>query len=125
MATVLDRGSARADQALTRATAQIADLWSLTNGQLGAILGVSGPTASRLRDGRYMLDPRSKAFELAQYLLRLFRSLDALVGSDDKAAQAWLRTPNLDLGTRPIDLLSTFTGLSRVCDYVDAFRARV
>jgi hypothetical protein len=125
MSTDLDQGSAKADQTLTRATAQIADLWSLTNAQLGAILGVSGPTASRLRDGRYMLDPRSKSFELGQYLLRLFRGLDALLGSDDKAARDWLRTPNLDLGTRPIELLSTFTGLSRVCDYVDAFRARV
>lgn len=125
MATVAERADAKADQTLTRATARIADLWSLTNAQLGAILGISGPTASRLRDERYILDPRSKSFELAQYMLRLFRGLDALLGSDDTAAKAWLRTPNLDLDARPIDLLSTFTGLSRVCDYVDAFRARV
>lgn len=124
MATVAEQGAV-ADRTLTSAAARIADLWSLTNAQLGTILGVSGPTASRLRDGRYILDPRSKSFELAQYLLRLFRGLDALLGSDDKAAQAWLRTLNLDLGARPVELLSTFTGLSRVCDYVDAFRARV
>ena len=72
-----------------------------------------------------MLETRSKAFEAGQYLLRLFRSLDALMGSDDQASRAWLRTRNLDLERAPIELLSTFTGLSRVCDYVDAFRARV
>ena len=41
------------------------------------------------------------------------------------AARSWLATRNADLDARPIDLVDTFKGLMTVCDYVDAYRARV
>jgi len=72
-----------------------------------------------------MLDPASKSFEAGQFLLRLFRSLDSLLGSDDAAARRWLQTHNIDLDARPLDLIDSFKGLLTVCDYVDAHRARV
>lgn len=110
---------------LTVAIARIAACWGLTNAKLGSVLGLSPATVSRLRSSKAELDPASKSFEAGQYLLRLFRSLDALLGSDDMAARAWLATPNLDLEARPIDLIDSFKGLMTVCDYVDAHRARV
>lgn len=110
---------------LTSAIARIAEFWALTNPKLGVILGVSESTASRLRSGKAELDPASKSFEAAQFLLRLFRSLDALLGSDDLSARSWLANTNLDLDARPIDLIESFKGLMTVCDYVDAYRARV
>ena len=110
---------------LTTAIARIAEFWGLTNAKLGAVLGLSQATVSRLRSGRSELDPASKSFEAGQFLLRLFRSLDALLGSDDMAARTWLATPNLDLEARPLDLIDSFKGLMTVCDYVDAHRARV
>ena len=110
---------------LTTAIARIAEFWGLTNAKLGSVLGLSPATVSRLRAGKAELDPASKSFEAGQYLLRLFRSLDALLGSDDMAARAWLATPNLDLEACPIDLIDSFKGLMTVCDYVDAHRARV
>jgi uncharacterized protein (DUF2384 family) len=111
--------------ALTTAVSRIADFWGLTNAKLGAVLGLSAATVSRMRSGQAKLDPASKSFEAGQFLLRLFRSLDALLGSDDQAARSWLTTRNLDLGARPIDLIDSFKGLITVCDYVDAHRARV
>jgi uncharacterized protein (DUF2384 family) len=110
---------------LTTAVARIAEFWGLTNAKLGSVLGLSPATVSRLRAGKTELDPASKSFEAGQYLLRLFRALDALLGSDDMAARAWLATPNLDLEACPIDLIDSFKGLMMVCDYVDAHRARV
>ena len=110
---------------LTSAIARIAEFWGLTNAKLGSVLGLSSATVSRLRSGKAELDPASKSFEAAQYLLRLFRSLDALLGSDDMAARAWLSARNMDLDARPIDLVDSFRGLMTVCDYVDAHRARV
>ena len=110
---------------LTTAIARIAEFWGLTNAKLGSVLGLSQATVSRLRSGKSELDPASKSFEAGQFLLRLFRSLDALLGSDDMAARAWLLTPNLDLEARPLDLIDSFKGLMTVCDYVDAHRARV
>ena len=110
---------------LTEAVTRVAGLWKLTNEQLGAVLGLSPASVSRLRTGALELERPSKAFELGQYLVRLFRSLDAVMGSDDAASVSWLRAENLDLGGRPIDLIRTVRGLWEVTAYVDGFRARV
>jgi len=119
--------AARKDEGriLTTAVGRVAGIWKLTNEQLGAILGLSPATASRLRSGSFELDRSTKAFELGQYLVRLFRSLDALMGSDDEASMSWLRTVNLDLEARPIDLIRSFKGLNDVANYVDDHRAHI
>ncbi len=124
MATQL---ASQADQrrVLSEAVARVATCWKLTNDQLGAVVGISAATASRLRSGIYQLQRSEKAFELGQYLVRLFRSLDALMGSDDAASMSWLKSENIDLGGRPIDLIRSIRGLSDVADYVDDYRARV
>jgi uncharacterized protein (DUF2384 family) len=97
----------------------------LSNARRGAIIGLSGPTVSRLRAGQYWLEPGSKPFKRAQHLLRLFRSLNSWLSQDGGSARSWLTTSTLDLGERPIDLLSTVRGLLRASEYVDALRARV
>lgn len=125
MATRAAEFQTEGGRVLTDAVARIAQFWGLTNAKLGAVLGLSPATISRLRSGKTELDPATKSFEAGQYLLRLFRSLDALLGSDDLAAQSWLATSNLDLDAPPIDLIDSFKGLMTVCDYVDAHRARV
>ena len=112
-------------EVLGNAVVRIAQLWELSNAKLGSILGLSNATASRLRHGQARLDPASKSFEAGQFLLRLFRGLDALMGSDDDAARRWLVAENIDLGGRPFDRLDTMRGLIEVCDYVDFQRARV
>ena len=113
------------DRILTSAVAKIADYWDLSNAKLGSVLGLSPATISRLRSGSTKLDQSSKSFEAGQFLLRLFRSLDAMMGSDDAAAKSWLAARNVDLEARPLDLIDSFKGLMTVCDYVDAHRARV
>lgn len=110
---------------LTHAMVRIAELWKLSHAKLGSILGLSASTISRMRAGRASLDPQSKAFEAAQYLLRLFRSLDALLGSDDQASRSWLAAHNVDLEQAPLACMETFRGLMEVCDYVDGYRAQV
>ena len=124
MAT-LAPATADRSEVLTLAVTRIAELWNLSNGKLAAILGLSPATVSRLRHGQARLDPASKSFEAGQFLLRLFRSLDALLGSDDDAARRWLEADNLDLGGKPIALVDTMRGLIELCDYVDFYRARV
>ena len=117
---------AASDGALVaQAVQRIAEFWALTNEGLGEILGLSDSTASRLRNGNWHFQSGTKSFELAQYLMRLFRSLDSLMGSDDAAARSWLASENHELGGRPIDLIRSIRGLSDVADYVDGYRARV
>jgi uncharacterized protein (DUF2384 family) len=110
---------------LSKAVARAAELWKLTNETLGDIIGVSASTASRLRAGAWKLEPGTKQFELAQFFVRFFRSLDSLTGSDEEAATSWLDRKNSDLDGRPIELIRTIKGLTEVANYVDDFRARV
>ncbi len=112
------------DRVLSTALARVAEYWELSNEALGAMVGLSAATVSRLRAGSWRLQRGSKPFELSQLVVRLFRSLDSLTGSDDAAARSWLRTANKDLDGVPIELIRTIKGLSEVANYVDDFRAR-
>jgi uncharacterized protein (DUF2384 family) len=110
---------------VAKAVRRIADYWNLSNDGLGEILGLSGSTVSRLRNGAWHFQPGAKSFELAQYLMRLFRSLDSIMGSDDAAAKSWLEAGNADLDGKPIELIRTIRGLTMVTDYIDDFRSKV
>ncbi|HET9352872.1 MAG TPA: MbcA/ParS/Xre antitoxin family protein [Sphingomicrobium sp.] len=119
------RPEARDGIILAEAVRRIAEYWQLTNEGLGDVLGLSGSTVSRLRNGAWQFQAGSKSFELAQYLVRLFRSLDSLMGSDDAASRSWLQAENPELGARPLDLIMSIRGLMTVADYVDDYRAHV
>lgn len=92
---------------------------------LADVIGVSAATLSRIAHDRKQLEPESKPWQLAALFVRLFRALDAIVGSDDGAARAWLRAENRALGGVPLNLIRDPAGLVRTVDYLDAARARI
>jgi transcriptional regulator with XRE-family HTH domain len=110
---------------LSTAVLRAAALLDLNQARLASILGVSAPQVSRLANGSYLLDASRKEWELAALFVRLFRSLDALVGSNDAAARDWLNSENRGLGGRPADLIRSAEGLVRAVHYLDAARGRV
>ena len=110
---------------VTKAAVRAADRLRLPARILAAIIGVSEATISRMRHGEFGLEPGTKPFELAVLFIRLFRSLDAIVGGDDQVAAAWLANQNTVLDARPIEKLQTVTGLIDVITYLDARRALV
>ncbi|MEP6905856.1 MAG: antitoxin Xre-like helix-turn-helix domain-containing protein, partial [Gemmatimonadales bacterium] len=82
---------------LAKAAIAAAARLGLRNKRLGEIIGTSEASISRLRSGRE-LDPTRKEGELALLFLRLYRSLDALVGGDDVKARSWLHAANEHIG---------------------------
>ncbi len=79
-----------------------------------------------MRNGSFALDRNSgKSFELAALFIRLYRSLDAIVGGDEAVAKAWLKNENTALHSRPIDLIQKVQGLLDVIQYLDARRAPI
>jgi hypothetical protein len=110
---------------LSRATVRAARYLDVPQAELAGVIGVSTATLSRLANGRRNLEPGSKPWQLAALFVRLFRSLDAIVGSDDAAARAWLRSDNHALGGVPLELIREPAGLVRTVDYLDAARARL
>ncbi|MGE5523520.1 MAG: antitoxin Xre/MbcA/ParS toxin-binding domain-containing protein [Rhodospirillaceae bacterium] len=109
---------------LAKATLRAAELLGLTQADLAPILGVSRATVSRIASGDYLLAPEQKTWELAALFVRLFRSLDALVGSNEAQARAWLNSENAGLGGIPRKLIPKAEGLVRVVQYLDAARGR-
>jgi hypothetical protein len=108
---------------LTKAVLRAAELLELPSNVLARILGVSEASISRLVGGSRTIDPASKEGELALLLVRVYRSLDALVGTDAAQRKAWLHSPNRALNGRPVELLQRADGLVSVVAYLDAMRA--
>ena len=110
---------------LTGAVLRAAALLELTQSRVAEILGLSPATISRMANGTYALDAAKKEWEMAALFVRLFRSLDSLVGSNDEAARAWLTGENRALGDRPVNLIRSAEGLVRAVHYLDAARSRI
>lgn len=108
---------------VSKATSRAAERLGIAGVVLARVLGLSEATISRLKRGDYVLPPGSKEYELALVFLRLFRSLDALLGGDEAAARSWMTTENGVLGARPVDLIMTIQGLVETAGYVDSRRA--
>ncbi len=106
---------------VTKATIRAADSLDISSRSLARVLGVSEATVSRMKKGDYALD--KKPFELAVAFIRLYRSLDAIVGGDDSVAATWLKNQNTALAGRPIELIESVSGLTNVIQYLDARRA--
>lgn len=108
---------------ITKAALAASERLGLTAARLSDILGISAPTVSRMKRQDFCLEPGSKPFELAVLLIRVFRSLDAIVGGDDTVSRAWLQNHNDALAGVPIEKLTSITGLLDVLSYLDARRA--
>ena len=111
---------------LTRALAEAARRLDIGPSDIGKIVGISQPTASRLLQGAYALKESCKEWELSAHLVRLYRSLFSLVGGDDALAKGWLRLANQAFADQhPIAVIQRIEGLLHVCEYLDAHRARI
>jgi len=110
---------------LTSAVIKAAEIMELRQALVAQTLGVSESTVSRMKAGRYLIKEESKEWELAALLVRLFRSLDAIVAGDERSLHSWLQGYNSALKGAPITLITSITGLTKTVDYVDAYRARL
>lgn len=108
---------------LAKATGRASELLGLRGAALSRVIGVSEPTVSRLIKGNKGLDPRSKEGQLSLLLVRVYRSLDALVGTDGEKRIAWMRRHNKALGGKPVDLIENPEGLVATLSYLDGMRA--
>ncbi len=119
------RGGAESATVLATATQRAAALLGLSGAGLARVLGVSEATVSRIGRGERGLPPDSKEGELALLLVRLYRSLDALVGNDEARRLAWMRSHNDALNGVPATLVLSAQGLVATVAYLDAMRAPI
>lgn len=111
-------------QVLSKAVVNTATYLAIPKSRLAVILGVSGATVTRLYADDYRLSPDRKEWDFAVLLVRLFRSLDSIVGGSVDDARKWLASENMALaGKKPAELIESTEGLVRVVTYLDACRA--
>lgn len=126
MAITLDRQDTdRNREILAKASVRAAKRLKMRNVELAQVLGVSEATISNIDRRGQPLPNDAKKLEIATLFIRLYRSLDAIVGGDDDVATTWLRNSNAALNARPIDAIKSLTGLYDVVAYLDARRAVV
>lgn len=119
---------------VTKALLRAADVLGLSQKELARTVGVSEATMSRI----YRLSRARergavqtqvavdrKEGELALLLLRVFRSLDALLGGDAQKVRAWFGAENAHLGGVPKERVQTAEGLVTVALYLDAMRGNL
>jgi DNA-binding XRE family transcriptional regulator len=108
---------------VAKATLRAAEQLCISQSILAKIIGISESSLSRMASNAYDLDKRSKSYELALVFIRLFRSLDAIMGGDRAVCCEWIVNNNTALNARPVDLIQSITGLMNVVSYLDAKRA--
>jgi hypothetical protein len=111
----------QAEAVVTKAVQRAATALGLNQRELGQVLGISEAKVSRLGEAT-LLDPKRKELELAKLFIRLYRSLDTLVGGDDVKSALWLHADNDYFGGVPAELVKTVEGLTSVVHYLDAMR---
>ncbi|MEN6472911.1 MAG: antitoxin Xre/MbcA/ParS toxin-binding domain-containing protein [Syntrophaceae bacterium] len=108
---------------LSKAVINTADNLGFTKNKLSKVLGLSPATVTRLYARSYDLSPRKKEWDYGVLLVRLFRSLDALVGGSHEDARAWMNSENKGLADqKPANLVETTEGLVSVVHYLDTCR---
>ena len=111
---------------VSKALFRAAEALGLSAADLADIVGASESTLSRIRNHkRDPLPLHSKEGELALLFLRVFRSLDALVGGNEAHARAWLRADNRHVSGVPLERIKRVEGLVDVAEYLDAMRGTI
>ncbi len=113
------------DAVVSKAIVRVMEALELTQRELAGIIGLHESTISRLAAGSTRVTAASKEGELALLTIRVFRSLDTLVGGDHEKARKWLRAPNSALAGIPKDRMQRVEGLASVADYLDAMRGKL
>lgn len=116
----------RSDQEIvTSALLEAGSNLGLTLSQLASVVGVSAASMKNCSRGAASLS-NAKALELALGLVRVYRSLYAIVGGNREQMQHWMRTANTHLrNEEPRKLVASYEGLAIVNHYLDGMRGRL
>jgi predicted transcriptional regulator len=116
------RPNPAAGAVLTKGTLRAAQFLGLNNTVLARVVGVSESHISRMAAGERQLEVGTKPAELGALLVRLYRSLDALVGNSDQHRKLWMSSFNRAFNAVPKEAIQKVEGLVRVVNYLDGAR---
>lgn len=118
----IEMDAPQANVVVAKALANLKDELALSNVELGNIIGIDSSTVSRfIKKGELNA---SKPREAGLLLIRIYRSLYAILGGNVKMMNHWLRTENSHVHGIPLERIQSLVGLVEVVKYLDAMRGR-
>ena len=108
---------------LVSATIEFAKSCAISNDELAGVLGIEADRMKLIARGNTEHAERG-VLRRAEQLLLLHQNLAAIFCDDGAVAANWLRTRNIDLDARPLDLLSAQDGIREVNDYLAGYRQK-
>ncbi len=109
-------------EVLSKAIIKVKENLGLKQIELSGIVGSSTSEVSRLCSGDAFLSPDTKEGECALLLIRVYRSLGALLGEDPEQCQEWFKNYNAHLDAKPVELAKKVEGLAEIVSYLDTMR---
>lgn len=91
----------------------------LTDGQAAQALGLTERQINLLHSGRRYLRAESKAGEIALMIVRIYRAVDALVGSDEATRRRWMANHHQELQCSPQQTITTVVALVNTLDCLE------
>ncbi|PJD90760.1 MAG: XRE family transcriptional regulator [Legionella sp.] len=113
------------ERVLTKALLNLAHFYDFSGKDLSDIIGISEASVSRLHQGKKGISPDTKEGEIVLLLIRIYRSLNALLGNHHDKAKIWLYSRNHYFQNTPFALMKTIPGLVTVLHYLDAMRGKL
>jgi hypothetical protein len=113
------------EQVLTKAIINLARFYDLSGKDLSDIIGISESSTTRLNQGKKLISPDTKEGEMALLLLRVYRGLNSMIGTNHNKAKIWLNSFNHYFHGKPLEHMKTVSGLVDVVNYLDAMRGKL
>lgn len=120
-----EKKSQQQEIVLNKSICNLARLYDFSGKDLSEIIGISEASVTRLHQGKKTLSLDTKEGEIAILLVRIYRSLNAMVGNNHDKAKAWLNHHNQYFQAKPIQCLKSISGLMTVLNYLDAMRGKL
>lgn len=105
-----------ARRVLATATQRAGHALGLSTAQTAAIVGCT------LTDFTNGLDPQSEPGRRALILIRIYQSLEVLVGGDSQLLQQWMTGNNQGIQGVPSEQIQTPEGMATILSYLEAMR---
>lgn len=108
---------------LVSASIEFSNSCAISIDELAGILGLDADRLKLIARGDTDYAEPS-VLQRAEQLLLLHQNLTVMFCDDETVAANWLRTRNIDLHAKPIDLLLTQDGIREVSDYLVGYRQK-
>ena len=113
------------ERVLTYAVVNVADRLGLNDIQLAKILFAKEDFVTSIKNEKSVLKFGSVPYVQATLLVRIYKSLDAMTGGNQKIGQQWMKSQNSAFGDSPISHILKRQGINDVVKYLDTSTSRI